>query len=83
MASFVAQEQRNLRVWSMNPLAYYLGAVVLLGLSVILIRGTSPQADCGCSSYEKKRVRSLIGKILLVTSALCLGIGLLAQFVSN
>jgi hypothetical protein len=67
----------------MNTMAFYLGALALGGFSVILIRSASPYSLSGCSVYERKRNRRLIGVILLVVATLFLGIGGLAQFVSS
>jgi hypothetical protein len=67
----------------MNSTMFYLGAAGLFGLSVILRKGTEPYAECGAQAYEKRRIRRLIGTILLLTAVICLGIAILIQFVSS
>ena len=61
---------------------FYLGSLVLFGLSVTLIRGASPYSRLGCLAYEKKRKHRLVGQILLIMAMLALGIGVVSQFVS-
>ena len=67
----------------MNTMVFYLGALTLCGLSVILIREASPyplSAGAGSSTEERISMRRLAGRILLIIAALSAGMGVLAQF---
>jgi len=71
----------------MNALIFYLGAVALCGLSVILIRQTSTYSlSEGPIKYEpvtrsgRANMCVFVGRILLVIAALAAGMGVLAQF---
>jgi len=60
-------------------MAYYLsGAIALFGLAFILIRGTSPFADIGCSTYDKLRARRAVALVLSIAATFISIIGMLA-----
>jgi hypothetical protein len=67
----------------MNYIAFYIGSGVLVGISIMLCHETSPFSDGGCSSYEKKRMRRLIGRVLLIAAVFCLCLGGLTQWIST
>jgi len=67
----------------MSPGIFYVGTAVLVALSGVLVKQTSPYSRVGGYEYEKRMTRRLLGKILLVMAPLSLAIGVLAQFSSN
>jgi hypothetical protein len=70
----------------MNTMAIYLGAWALCGLSIILIKETSPAPlSENPIKYqplisERKSRRRILGRTLLAIAVLVAGMGLLAQF---
>jgi hypothetical protein len=64
-----------------SPLGFFLGAGVLLGLSVILFHNTEPYSLFG-PSYETKRKKRLIAKVLLIIASLCLCIAAVGQIIA-
>lgn len=67
----------------MNIGFLYAGALASLAIAAILIRNTSPFADCGGTRYEWLRRRRLAGKLFVVIAALCLAAALVGQLINN
>jgi len=61
---------------------FYLGSLVLFGLSFVLFRGTSPFAPIGSFTFDHRKTLRFVALITLVLAILVLGIGMLTQFVS-
>jgi len=61
---------------SINP--FYLIAVFLLVLGAALMRNTDHFAQGGGDSYQNRRTRRLIGELVLLMSALALGIAFIS-----
>jgi hypothetical protein len=59
--------------------AFYPTTLVLLALGAALRWDTDPFTQCGGDTYQRKRMRRLIGEILLLTAALSLGIAILSS----
>lgn len=74
-----------------HPGYYLLGAILLVGVSWILMRNTGPYHYRGGDRYIQLRFRRVIGNILLVVAGLALAIsaltwetsGGLASFLRN
>jgi hypothetical protein len=58
---------------------FYLGAIGL-GLAPFFFRNTSPYSRSGGSEYEKKRLRRMIGIVVLVMAGLLLMFALAGEF---
>jgi len=70
----------------MNTMMFYLVALVLCGLSTLLIRETSPSNAPSLTANpadSRNWKRRLAGRILIVFAALCAGIGVVAQLHST
>jgi hypothetical protein len=68
----------------MNIGFLYAGALASLAIAAILIRNTSPFADCGGTRYEWLRRRRLAGKLFFVhRGPLPGGCGLAGQLINN
>ena len=67
----------------MNVMAFYLGALGLVGLAAILIRKTSAHTRAGGAQYERRRARRFMGQILLVPAAFLLGLAVFTQISSS
>ncbi len=63
----------------MNAFAFYLGAALLVGISILLMWETSPFAPVGATEYEKLKIRRLIGTLLLLTAVISCIVGLVTQ----
>jgi hypothetical protein len=66
----------------MNIGYLYAGALASLAIAAILIRDTSPFADCGGSHYEWRARRRLLGKVFFAIAALCLVSAGLGQLIN-
>jgi hypothetical protein len=62
---------------------FYIGALAQMAISGALFKVSAPYAPVGASQYGRVRFYRLLGKILLVTALLSLGIGAVSQIVSN
>ncbi len=60
----------------------YFVAAGLLGVSIVLIRGSSPFARVGPSEYVARRTRRAAGHVIWVLALLVLTVGLVNHFVS-
>jgi hypothetical protein len=63
-----------------SPIDLFGAAATTGGLSVVLIRGTSPLAPAGSNEFVRLRNRRVIGWVLLVLALFLLVIASLAQF---
>jgi hypothetical protein len=61
----------------------YLLAGLIVGISVVLIRGTSPGAIVGCNEYISRRRRRVVGQIGLILAALVLAITITHTITSS
>ena len=66
----------------MNSLVFFSGAIVSLSASLLLRKNTEPHCDCGAEAYAWRRMRRLVGTVLLVVAAIAGTIGVLALLVS-
>jgi hypothetical protein len=66
----------------MNPVVFYLAACALFGFSAMLLRRTSPYSRCGGAAYEKRRIRRLVGEILIIAATIVVAVGIIAQLDS-
>jgi hypothetical protein len=66
----------------MNTWVYFFGAIVTLSVSLLLRKNTEPYCDCGAEAYTWRRVRRVVGTVLLVVAAIACIIGVLAFLVS-
>jgi hypothetical protein len=62
---------------------FAFGGIALVGLSLFMTRNTSPFSSCGGSDYEKRRLRWLAGKLLLIAGLMSLGIAMMAEYVGS
>jgi len=67
----------------MNPMLFYVFALVFFAVGLLIVKDASPHTDANCHTWEKKRRRGIWGVILLTASGLSLFIALLAQFSSG
>jgi hypothetical protein len=63
----------------MTAIFFYLLALGLFGLGLLLIRHTSPYSREGGSRFEWKMRRRLIGEVLILASILALGLAVVNQ----
>ena len=66
----------------MNSWVYFFGAMLLLSVSLLLRKNTEPHCECGAEAYAWRRLRRLVGAVLLVVAAIACLIGVLALVVS-
>ena len=66
----------------MNIGLLYAGALASLAIAAILIRNTSPFADCGGSRYEWRARKRLLGKVFFVIAALGLVAAAVGQLIN-
>jgi hypothetical protein len=66
-------------VEQISPSTFYIGAAVLGGLAIILLRETSPYTRSGGSEFEKRQLRRILGTVLSLIALLCLGLALVTQ----
>ena len=62
----------------MNSLVFFGGALFTLSVSLLLRKNTEPHCDCGAEAYAWRRMRRLVGAILLVVAAIAGIIGVFA-----
>jgi hypothetical protein len=67
----------------MNTMMFYLGALVLCGLSALLIRERPNYSRSAAPTSERKRTQRLLGRILLGFAVFFTGMGVLTQFLSS
>ena len=75
------RERKRGGFFIMNSLVYFFGAMLLLSVSLLLRRNTEPHCDCGAEAYAWRRVRRVVGAVLIVVAAIACTIGVLAFMV--
>jgi tetratricopeptide (TPR) repeat protein len=67
----------------MIAMIFFLSALGLFGLGGLLMRNTSAFTTSGGESYDSRRLRRQIGRVLLIAGVMPLGIAAVAEFYSN
>jgi uncharacterized membrane protein HdeD (DUF308 family) len=67
----------------MTPVKAFLLAIGLLALCAVLMKNTSPHSGLGGPDYERRRIRRLLGVLLLVAGTIALGVALIALVLSS
>jgi hypothetical protein len=83
MVSGMASAMMRAGKKTMNAIGFLVASMTTGGVSVAMIRGTSPRVMAGSNEYATLRNRRTIGWVFLITALLLLSIALLQLIIQD